>query len=164
MLPTVPQDYLFAMIIVNLKLLSETFFENFWYNFQKWSKRKPNWEFILGISDFTNKKRLLFIFTIYSNNETLTNWSIHYTVHLLPHKSNCSQCILSLPSENIRKLYSFLIFSEIKKGCIDNKWVKRDKNILKIKFTIKLIKLKVLRTLQRNDSIFTNSLIQAFGK
>ena len=33
------------------------------------------------------------------------------------------QCTLSLPPENIRKPYGFLIFQQVEKGCIGNIWV-----------------------------------------
>ena len=35
------------------------------------------------------------------------------------------QCTFSLPPENIRKPYDFLMFSGLEKGCIGNEWVKK---------------------------------------
>ena len=36
----------------------------------------------------------------------------------------CLQCIVSLPLENIREPYGFLMFSGVEKDCTGNKWVK----------------------------------------
>ena len=38
-------------------------------------------------------------------------------------QGGCSQCTLSLPPENIRKPYGFLMFSGGRERCIGNKWV-----------------------------------------
>ena len=35
----------------------------------------------------------------------------------------CSQCTLSLPPENMKKSYSFLMFHGVEKRCIGNKWI-----------------------------------------
>ena len=38
----------------------------------------------------------------------------------------CSQCTLSLPSENIRNRSVFWCFQEVEKGCTGNEWVKKE--------------------------------------
>ena len=59
-----------------------------------------------------------------------SNTSIDGLMHVnicwgaLPHCHNRSQCILSLPPENTRKPFGFMIFSGVEKVCIGNEWVK----------------------------------------
>ena len=51
------------------------------------------------------------------------NFADSYTVNKVIYPIR-SQCTISLPPENIRKLYGFLMFSGVEKGRTGNNWVK----------------------------------------